>query len=35
MDLRERYAKAGYQVLQQNQGALQRLMQLLAPYIDK
>lgn len=35
VDLRERYAKAGYQVLQQNQGALQRLMQLLAPYIDK
>ncbi|TDQ56839.1 3-deoxy-D-manno-octulosonic-acid transferase [Mesocricetibacter intestinalis] len=33
--LRERYGQAGYEVLIENRGALQRLMQLLQPYLER
>ncbi|WP_443092413.1 lipid IV(A) 3-deoxy-D-manno-octulosonic acid transferase [Basfia succiniciproducens] len=32
--LRERYGNAGYEVLIENRGALQRLLQLLTPYLE-
>lgn len=34
-ELRERYGNAGYEVLIENRGALQRLLDLLAPYLSK
>ena len=33
--LRERLANAGYAVLTENRGALQRLLDLLKPYLEK
>lgn len=34
-DLRHQYGQAGYQVLQQNRGALDRLIKNLKPYLEK
>lgn len=34
-ELCERYGNAGYEVLVQNRGALQRLFELLQPYLEK
>lgn len=34
-DLRHQYGQAGYQVLQQNRGALKRLIKNLQPYLEK
>ncbi|MDO5054290.1 MAG: lipid IV(A) 3-deoxy-D-manno-octulosonic acid transferase [Pasteurella oralis] len=34
-ELRARYGNAGYEVLVENRGALQRLLDLLAPYLSK
>ncbi|SNV74212.1 lipid IV(A) 3-deoxy-D-manno-octulosonic acid transferase [Pasteurella dagmatis] len=34
-ELRERYGNAGYEVLIENRGALQRLLDLLAPYLSR
>jgi len=33
--LREHYGNAGYEVLIENRGALQRLLNLLHPYLEK